>query len=166
MDQCLFFYLFFLLLFMHFQNKIVIKLKIWNQPDTPLVVISTYGFVEDEKNAAKVEAAKNTTNNSSNSSTSTASSSSSVSSKDISSIQTDDKRDANDQHTCALMQTPSLRANPVAVASALRLSSLKRPWVVYTSHYKRMTNTTVALQWIVERVKEKAWSSRKLKVLK
>lgn len=140
------------------------KIEIKNQPDTPLVVISTYGFVEDEKNAAKVEASQNTTNSSSNSST--ASSSSSVSSKDISSIQTDDTRNDNDQHTCALMQTPSLRANPVAVASALRLSSLKRPWVVYTSHYKRMTNTTVALQWIVERVKEKAWSSRKLKVLK
>jgi hypothetical protein len=64
---------------------------------------------------------------------------------------------------CRLMQFPRLRSNPREVATALRLSEFKRPWVVFTTNVDRPTNVGAALQYAAKQVQARAWEQRILK---
>jgi hypothetical protein len=76
----------------------------------------------------------------------------------------DDNNNADDgKSRCRLMQFPRLRSNPREVATALRLSEFKRPWVVFTTNVDRPTNVGAALQYAAKQVQARAWEQRILK---
>ena len=69
-----------------------------------------------------------------------------------------------DDDTDDTAATEQVRSNPIAVATALQLTSMQRPWVVYTARVSRPTSVAAALNWIADHIASVAWQNRKLKL--
>jgi hypothetical protein len=135
-----------------------VALHSWASADMPLLVLSLYRTRTDpnDDGTATVDAPasaipSSTSSASTSSSATTSTSTSRAPSKAVTPIDPD----------CTLVDAAA-RANPVTVAKALDLSSLSRQFLVLTTNIDDPRNVAPALAWIAERVKAKAWESRRL----
>lgn len=137
----------------------------WTSTSMPVVVLALYEPEPEDLQSSvdsMFESSDNVNFEADSSATGASSSSAAAASSSAaaasSSAAADDEEYENDG--CPLMADPSVRRNPVQIATALKLPELKRPWVVFTANNDNPTHVSAALKYITDRIHDHAWEKR------